>query len=81
MSNTIGTLVEKLKPNVPGEKGGLKSGDVITQFNGRSITTGKQFQGYLNKSGPGTSVTLTIWRSGHEEKLAVVLGARPKRKK
>ncbi len=46
-----------------------------------SAPTGLGSKGYLNESGPGMPVTLTIWRRGHEEKLTVVLGAMPTRKK
>lgn len=40
-TDSIGAAVEALTPGSPAEEAGLRPGDIITTFNGRSLTTGE----------------------------------------
>ena len=40
-TDPIGAAIEALTPGSPAEEAGLRPGDIITKFNGRSLTTGE----------------------------------------
>lgn len=40
-TDPIGAVIEALTPGSPAEEAGLRPGDIITTFNGRSLTTGE----------------------------------------
>ncbi len=40
-TDPIGAVIEALTPGSPAEEAGLRPGDIITKFNGRSLTTGE----------------------------------------
>jgi hypothetical protein len=60
-SNGSGSAVLK---NSPAEKAGLKSGDIITRFNGVEINTSNNLSVLLAAYSPGDSVDITYSRNG-----------------
>ena len=58
----------------PACKAGLKSGDVVTAFNGKAVNGRDQFAGLIHASAPGSTVTLTVIRSGKTQDMKVKLG-------
>lgn len=66
-----GVLVARVEPNSPAEKGGLKSGDVITQLNGKQVTTDEDLRASLNEAKEGENVSLTILRHGKVQNISV----------
>ena len=66
-----GVLVARVEPNSPADKGGLKSGDVITQLNGKQVTTDEDLRGALNDAKEGENVSLTILRHGKVQNITV----------
>lgn len=61
----------------PGEKAGLKQGDVITKLNDRPVEDIAAFRNNVAMTSPGTKVELTLIRDGKEEKLSVTIGKLP----
>jgi serine protease Do len=57
-----GALISAVQPNSPGERAGLKPGDVITSVNGRNIDHSYDLPEVISELPPGTSATLGIWR-------------------
>jgi C-terminal processing protease CtpA/Prc len=66
-----GVLVARVEPNSPAEKGGLKSGDVITQLNGKPVTRDEHLRAALNDAKEGENVSLTILRHGKVQNVTV----------
>ncbi len=61
-----GVLVQRVMPNTPADNAGIKTGDVVTQFNGKKVTNGSQFMMMVAEVNPGQEVTLKILRNGKE---------------
>ena len=53
---------------------GLRSGDILTHFNGTPITSSHSLRGLLQATSPGDSASLTIYRSGTQHQITVILG-------
>ena len=76
--NQKGVLVEKITdPNTPGAKAGLKAGDVITKFNGESVTKSNELQRLVGTSPVGSQVTLTVLRGDQTIQLKATLDELP----
>ncbi len=69
----VGTVVE----DSPAKAGGLKTGDVILEMNGKKIRDTVELRNSVARTSPGTTVKLTIWRDGTIRKLSVKLDEIP----
>jgi serine protease Do len=68
-----GALVGSVTPNFPADKAGIKSGDVITAFNGKKITDAHDLILNVSDTAPGTAATIDLIRDGHSKILSVTL--------
>ena len=69
-----GTMILGIDPGSPAERaslraarqtdGGIILGDIITQADGRKITTADEWYSVLERHKPGDTIELTIWREG-----------------
>ena len=66
-----GALVGMVETDAPGEKAGLKAGDVILGVDGVEIDTSSQVPGLIASKKPGSNVELEIWRDGKSQTLNV----------
>ncbi len=71
-----GALVASMEPGGPAEQAGVKAGDVITQFNGRPVESGRDLSRIIVAMKPGTQVPMTVIRDGKKEELNVTIGQR-----
>ena len=69
-----GIVVNSVNAGGPAEKAGLKTGDVILQLNGKDVADTNEFRNQIAAMGPGTEVSLSIWRDGREQQVRVRLG-------
>jgi serine protease Do len=69
-----GVLLERIVPDSPAAKGGLKDNDVITEINGQRVEGAAQFRRMIHEIPAGRSVQLTVWRDGHTQTIGVTLG-------
>jgi serine protease Do len=72
-----GALITDVSPDSPAEKSGLKGGDVVTQFNGKSVASSDNLRNEVANTAPGTEVPVTVLRNGHDETLNVKVGEMP----
>lgn len=72
-----GVLVSDLAENSPSAKAGLKSGDVIVEFDGQKVTSPKQLTEVVGDTPVGKAVTVKYVRDGRTETTTVTLGQRP----
>jgi serine protease Do len=69
-----GALVSSVDRGGPGDKAGLKTGDVIRKVNGQPIVASGDLPAVIGGSAPGEKITLEIWRQGKREELSARLG-------
>jgi len=77
LDRTTGALVGDVSPDSPADKAGLKSGDVITQFNGQPIRDASQLKVRVAESAPGSTAQLGVNRNGESKTFDVILGSVP----
>jgi serine protease Do len=77
---TEGALVADVaEENGPAARAGLKSGDVITQFDGKEVTSPKQLIGMVAEAPVGKSVPVKYVRDGRVQTATIKLAERPDR--
>jgi putative serine protease PepD len=74
-----GAQISLVQPGSPGAGAGLQSGDLITQINGKAITSTDQFIATVDTFAPGDTITLTVKQAGQTQphNIQVKLGVRP----
>jgi membrane-associated protease RseP (regulator of RpoE activity) len=71
-----GVEVKELHIKSPATLSGLRTGDVITEFNGHPVKTPTEFNRRIRAVKPGSKVALTFYRDAAEQKIEVVMGHR-----
>ena len=74
IERVAGALVSDVQPGGPGEKGGLKRGDVITAIDGEPVKDGNVLRNQVAELQPGTRVELQVLRGGKPQTLTLMLG-------
>jgi len=74
LSSTNGALLSSVDPGGPGDKGGLKAGDVIIEFNGKPVKDNDSLVSMVVATKPGTTVPMTVVRSKERKSLNVTIG-------
>ncbi len=69
-----GVLVIQVIPNSPAAQAGLRRGDVITEIEGKAITTADQLQRIVEKSQIGKPLKITLKRGQKTETISVSPG-------
>jgi serine protease Do len=64
-----GALISAVEPQSPGERAGLKPGDVITSVNGRNIDHSYDLPTVISQLRPGSEAKLGVW---HDRKATEV---------
>lgn len=70
-----GALVAEVVKGSPADKGGLKQGDIILQYDNTPVKTIGSFRNQISMIKPGTTVKLKINRNGKIMTLSIVLGS------
>ena len=68
-----GAVVIDVTPNSAAEQAGFKSGDVVVEFNNRSIDSADQLKLQVAETPPGSSIPVQVDRSGQVMNLNVTL--------
>ena len=74
LGNPRGALVASVAENSPSEKAGVKSGDIILEFDGQAIQQMKELPMIVAKTKVGKSVKVKIWRNKKEITKTITLG-------
>ncbi|HUU52600.1 MAG TPA: DegQ family serine endoprotease [Candidatus Heimdallarchaeota archaeon] len=78
LSGTEGVLVGDVDRAGPADKGGIRRGDVIVEFDGKKVETSTQLRNMAAQANPGTPVKIGLLRDGKKVEVKVTLGERPK---
>ena len=74
LKNEEGVLISMVNPGEPAEKGGLKAGDVILEFNGKKIKDVKSLQRSVADSAVESKAKVKVWRNKKVKSFNVKLG-------
>ena len=73
-----GVLISHVQPGGPGDKAGLKAGDIIVTIDGRQIKDGDDLVNDIAVRKPGSTAKLGYLRNGATETASVTIGDRSK---
>ncbi len=74
---TSGARITQVVSGSPAAKAGLKVGDVITAFDGKTVTSADELTADVSNARSGETVTVTVRRKGTTKHLSVTLGVQP----
>jgi putative serine protease PepD len=74
---TGGAKIMMLVAGAPAAKAGLKVGDVITSFDGKTITSADELTAAVTAAQAGEEVAVTVKRDGATKHVTVTLGVQP----
>ncbi len=73
MKKAEGALVADVQPDAPGAKAGLRTGDVITELDGKLVTDAGELQMLVSQKRPGDTIHLQVVRDSKPTTIAVKL--------
>ena len=77
MKSPRGAVITQLEKGQPGEKAGLKVGDIVVALNGQAINSANDLPVKISAMKPGTKVKLTVLRDGKEKDVTVTVAENP----
>jgi serine protease Do len=75
VKKAVGAVVSDVTADSPGGKAGLKTGDVITEFDGKPVSDAGELQMATSQKQPGDTIHLQVMRDGRDVELPVTLGS------
>jgi putative serine protease PepD len=76
-ANGAGAKIARVRSGSPAGKAGLKVGDVVTEFAGRTITSPDDLTAAVSGHQPGDKVSVTYRRGDSTKTTEITLGNRP----
>jgi serine protease Do len=73
LTDANGAVVSQVESDSPAAKAGLKTGDVITELDGKKITDASELQMQVSEKKPGTTIKLGLLRDGKSMTVPVTL--------
>ncbi len=70
-----GAVISSVATDSPAEKAGIMRGDIITEFDGKEITTYSKLRDYVADSQPGDKVKIELYRNGKTYTVNVTIGS------
>jgi serine protease Do len=74
LPNANGALLSSIDPGGPGDKAGLKAGDVVVEYNGKQVKDNDALVSMVVTTKPGTTVPVTVVRAKERKSLNVTVG-------
>ena len=70
-ASTGGVAIENVEAESPAEKAGFKAGDIVVEFDGERVRSGRQFTRLVQESAAGRTVPAAVTRDGQRLALNV----------
>ena len=77
LKDNTGALIGDVTPKGPAEKAGLKSGDLLVEFNGKKVTDSRHLKLEVARTQPGQTVPVKILREGTAKTIEVTVKTLP----
>jgi serine protease Do len=77
LNSPEGALVSDVQAGTPGQKAGLKSGDIILEVNGKKIVESNELRMNISMMEPGQTANLKVFRDGKTIDVTANVGAMP----
>ena len=77
LADSKGAMVSNVEEGGPADEAGIRSGDVITKFDGKSIAHMTDLPRIVGATKPGKRVPMEVWRKGKTVTLQVKVGEMP----
>jgi serine protease Do len=77
LKKAAGALVSQVVQNGPADASGVKSGDIITEFNGKPVILSSDLPHLVGRVRPSSNARLKVIRRGKTKMLTVKIGALP----
>lgn len=74
LKKDAGALVGDISPNSPAIAAGIKTGDIILKFNGKSVKESRHLPRLVGEAEIGALTPIVVWRDGKEVTLKVKVG-------
>jgi serine protease Do len=74
LQDASGAIVSQVTPDSPASRGGLRTGDVISEINGNKVLNGGALQVTVSEMTPGTKIALGVIRDGKPITLNLTVG-------
>jgi putative serine protease PepD len=72
-----GARITQVRPGTPAAQAGLRAGDLVTEIDGKAISSGDELTSAIGAKQPGDSVSITYTREGSSHTVEVELATRP----
>ncbi|MCM8535515.1 MAG: Do family serine endopeptidase [Lentisphaeraceae bacterium] len=72
-----GVLISQVTPDSPADKGGVKVGDIVVGFDGKTIKDVGPFRNVIAMKLPGDTIKMDVIRNGKKKSLTITLTSRP----
>ncbi len=72
-----GAYVESVVSGSPAEKAGITQGDIITKFDGQTVTVSTELAALISKKKIGDTVKISVWRNGKLADISAILETAP----
>ncbi|MCC6232113.1 MAG: DegQ family serine endoprotease [Verrucomicrobiales bacterium] len=76
LKEPTGALVTEVSPKGPADKAGLKSGDVVTRFDGRDVRDSRHLKVMVGQTAPNREVRVELLRDGKKREMTIPLRER-----
>jgi len=73
-----GALVNEVVKHSPADSAGIKEGDIIVEFNGKTIREAEDLVQAVSKAKPGTKANVVVIRKGEKKVFQVTVGKNPR---
>ena len=73
LTSTNGAVIGLVNAGGPGDKAGMKVADIVTEFNGKTVTDSKSLIDMVVHTSPGTTVPVKVVRDGKALSLNVTI--------
>jgi len=76
LDRVAGALISSVGDGSPAERGGIRQGDIVLKFNGKSVNRSGELPSLVGAVRSGEKVNVTVFRDGDKKDLVITVGQR-----